>query len=550
MGIVRGHMNAETTHPETPASNEPAGTFGTQLTAGLRVLRDRWWVLPVAVVLFGMAGLASALKTPSRYKATATLAYTPSNSSLALIGNPSLPNVSPQLTAQDRVAALNTLQRLATTSSVERRVRRTLSGNLGKVSAVVDPESNLVRINVVGNDPQLSATVANAWAKSFVFERARNNKENYEQASRLVTNELAARGAGSDRPADVALRQQLSSLKIAAALQQSDAQVADTATVPTDRISPNPVRDGVLGAIAGLLLAIVALALVEALDRRLKTFRDAEKAWGVPLLASFPLTELSSLGPPIQTPALTEAFRHLQSSLRFVSLEREVKVVAVTSAVGSEGKSTISFGLAQTLAATGYRTLLIDADFRHPTLTRLLELDGPGLSDLLANGGSVDDAIRTVEVVPGSGINGTGRNIPARTLEALGCGAIPPNPFELLSRQQFVDMLAAVRDRWDYVIIDCAPLLPVSDTTPVLAAVDGAVAAVRLYHSQGDSARRAVELAVRASGHLLGIAVAGPAFGSGSGYGYGYGYGYGDDPASVPPSANLSSKEVLTSGRV
>jgi Mrp family chromosome partitioning ATPase len=89
------------------------------------------------------------------------------------------------------------------------------------------------------------------------------------------------------------------------------------------------------------------------------------------------------------------------------------------------------------------------------------------------------------------------------------------------------DLLASLRHDWDYIVLDCAPLLPVSDSVPIVSKVDGVVIAVRLYHSRSDAVRRARVLVDRAKANVLGLAVAVPSS-QAQPYGYGYGYGPGD----------------------
>jgi len=349
-------------------------------------------------------------------------------------------------------------------------------------------------------------------------------------------------------------------LRLATALQQSDARVAQTADVPSSRVSPNPVRDALLGALLGLILGTLVVMVIEVLDRRIKTLEDIEQALNVPLLATVPPVNLDALARGPVQPAVAESLQTLQLNLTFAGVDRDVRVIVVVSAEAAEGKTVTALGLAMTLAAMRRRVLLIDADFRNPSLSRTLGLTRErGLSNILADTKEfLPDLVTRFKVASGQLLDeesttNRGRapaasNGAGPTLEVLGSGPSPPNPGEVLSGRRFKGLLAIQRGRYDYIILDSAPLLPVSDTLPLLKLADGALIAARLYRTRSDRVRRMATLLARAGGFPLGVAVGVPrrAFGYGYGYGYGYGATYGsapedadDEPAPATPAASI-----------
>jgi polysaccharide biosynthesis transport protein len=160
-----------------------------------------------------------------------------------------------------------------------------------------------------------------------------------------------------------------------------------------------------------------------------------------------------------------EQFRQLRTNLEFLRVADEqagaASVVAVTSATAAEGKSTVASNLATALAETGARVLLVDADLRRPSVADVLGLEGGvGLTTVLAGQADVDD------VVQEWGSAG---------LRVLPSGAVPPNPAELLGSPAMRRLIAELRARYDHVVVDTTPVLPVADASVLSRLVDGLV---------------------------------------------------------------------------
>jgi capsular exopolysaccharide synthesis family protein len=246
------------------------------------------------------------------------------------------------------------------------------------------------------------------------------------------------------------------------------AKTFEQAQPPAQQVAPRPVLYLALGAVVGLLLGFAAALLRHALDFRVKSRRQVEEALGVPVLGTIgrdpkiPSSPLVMYGAPY-TP-LAEAFRQLRTNVQFVDVDRRHKVILVTSATSGEGRSTTVCNLGLALAEAGQRVLIVDADLRSPSIERILGVDGPtGLTDVLVNRISVERALLAI----------------APTLDVLPSGLLPPNPSELLGSNRMVNLLAALRGKYDVVLVDSAPLIPVTDAAVLAPRVDGVLVLVR-----------------------------------------------------------------------
>ncbi len=236
-------------------------------------------------------------------------------------------------------------------------------------------------------------------------------------------------------------------------------------TLPTDPISPNPLRNLFLGGILGLLLGLAIAVIRELLDTSVKTVEDVEAVVDAPVLGGIafdanttrtPLvSSLSSHAPRV------EAFRVLRTNLQFVDIDAGSKVFVVTSSVPGEGKSTTATNVAIAMAQAGQEVLLMDGDLRRPQVAHMLGLENVvGVTTVLLGKIDVEDAIQ---------------NHHASGLNVLAAGAIPPNPSELLQSNAMAELLSRLRRTYDTIIIDSPPLLPVTDAALLAQQTDGAV---------------------------------------------------------------------------
>jgi len=377
------------------------------------------------------------------------------------------------------------------------------------------------------------------------------------ESRRELLNEMLRRQS----EADVAARQQRN--------RETNVEIVDHALVPGSPAYPSLRRDLTFALGAGLLLGLVVVVLLELLDRTLKNAEEAEKLLGLPVLAVIPdlaegaggsrypeaygyggpqrrtgtgqrasaragtgrrgtAAERKSAGTvpielvPHSKPrlAVSEGYRGLRTAL-LLSTADELRVVAVTSAGAGEGKTVTATNLAVVLAQLGRRVLLLDCDLRKPRLHRLFQLSNrEGVVTYLTGGRDAELAVYPTEV-PG--------------LAVTPSGPAPPNPSELLSSDRMAELLAGLRTKFDFVILDTPPVLPVTDAVIVSAMTDGAVLCARAGKVLRDDAVACRDRLRRADVRVLGTVLNGfrsAHSGAGKRYHYYETYAYADEAES------------------
>lgn len=262
-------------------------------------------------------------------------------------------------------------------------------------------------------------------------------------------------------------------------------RVIETAAPPSAPFSPNLRRTVALGGVLGLFLGIGLVLGLDFMDHTLRTPEQVERYLGLEVLAALPkLTEDNN-------PALKEAFQTLRTALMLAARGEGCQILLVTSSVPTEGKTTVSFNLAKILAAGGSRVLLIDGDLRKPKLHRMMKVKNTrGLTSLVLGESELKDVIHGLADVP--------------NLDMVTSGPLPSNPPELFGKKSFKDLLAAAREKYDWVILDSPPTASVTD--PVVAAqLADMVLAVVKY---GGPRRQVVADAMRVLGRS-GVRIAG-----------------------------------------
>jgi tyrosine-protein kinase Etk/Wzc len=207
-----------------------------------------------------------------------------------------------------------------------------------------------------------------------------------------------------------------------------------------------------------------------------------------------------------------EAIRGLRTNLIFAGLEQSLKTVMVTSATPTEGKTTVAINLAIVLAQLGKRTLLVEADLRNPFLHHAFGIaKEPGFTDVVIGSARLDEAVLTFSdfVLGKAGLESLVDRPGIDNLALLPSGHQPPNPTEFLSSQALTTFLAEIRERYDYVVLDCAPILPVADPTILGSRVDGTLLVVRVGSVARAALRRAKALLEGARARVLGVCLTG-----------------------------------------
>jgi Mrp family chromosome partitioning ATPase len=237
-----------------------------------------------------------------------------------------------------------------------------------------------------------------------------------------------------------------------------------------------------------------------------------------------------------------ETFRMLRTNLDFATLGRDAQALMVTSAVEQEGKSTTIANLAIALARAGQRVVLVDLDLRRPYLDKFFQVDGPGITQVALGHVSLEQALTSVAITDpaaprtsktnGNGhvkVNGNGHRKPKvvkGVLEVLPSGPIPPDPGEFVGTAALTEILEALRERADVVLIDAPPALHVGDAMTLSTKVDGIVVVTRMKIVRRHMLAELHRQLATSPTPVLGFVVTGADEEEGYGYGYGYGHYY------------------------
>lgn len=214
---------------------------------------------------------------------------------------------------------------------------------------------------------------------------------------------------------------------------------------------------------------------------------------------------------------VTEAYKNLRTNLTFALSTKKNKIIAVSSSLASEGKSTVAANIAITLAQNNSKVLLLEGDLRKPVQHKVFGLKNDvGISTLIGGIHSFREVVHT-NVVDG--------------LDIVTCGPIPPNPSELLGSENMKKLLEQLSTRYDYIIIDTPPINVVTDALTLLDTIAGILLIAKHAQSTYEALGEAINAIKMADGALLGvvvnnISVAGGKYGGKYSYKYKYGYRY------------------------
>jgi polysaccharide biosynthesis transport protein len=300
-----------------------------------------------------------------------------------------------------------------------------------------------------------------------------------------------------------ALRKGLQEFSIAENKNVGNTDIIAPATVPDEPIAPKVLLNLIVGTVMGLLLGIGTALVLEALDNSVKTVKEAQDIFDLTVLGTIPTMEgsekvnVKSLErtrpqlPVRDTPrsAVSEAYRMLQANLKFLSSDNPPRVIAMTSSVPQEGKSTTTANLALVLAEMGHRVLLVDADLRRPSQHQIWELpNSVGLTNILVEPGKWSGSVRSEN----------------EHLDIITAGVIPPNPVRLLDSQRMAHLIGEWREHYDFVLIDAPPLAVASDALIVAQMTDGLLMVARPGVLNSASAETAKAALAKVSGEETG----------------------------------------------
>ncbi len=301
-------------------------------------------------------------------------------------------------------------------------------------------------------------------------------------------------------------------------IQQADARLVSAADTPGSPTFPKKVTFIEIALGLSLIVGVVAAFIIEHLDNGFRTADQIEKMAGVPFLGHVPAVATGKIPHHliVQQPvsAYAEAIRSVRTALRFSNVDNPPKVVLVSSALPNEGKTTFAASLAQSVARSGGRALLIDCDLRHPSVNRLFKVaEGPGLLSLFKDGADLSQMIQ---------VDGTSR------LQFIPVQAGTSNPQDLLGSQHMKDFLKRLRDQYDLVVLDAPPVLAVTDALVLSHIVDATLFVIQWELTPRQIALGALKLMQTQGANLAGVVLSRVNVRKHAKYGYGdSGYYYG-----------------------
>ena len=320
-------------------------------------------------------------------------------------------------------------------------------------------------------------------------------KETEKEALRVqelaIQYDIMVRDRNTDQAVYEAILRRIREAGMTDDFKRSRIELVESASLPASPSNAGVKARVSLYAIAGLCLACCMLLVFYFMDSSIKTVDEAEAYFGVPVLGAVPAgSGKNGSGSrrimeyePNSTCA--EAFRSLRASIELLGPLEEKKLVAFTSADPGEGKSFACSNYAIAAAVQGRRTLLLDLDLRRPTVMESWEMDPEclGVSNVLRGDKTLDEAIQ---------------ESPIESLSILPAGPLLPNPAEQLAGQRAKAMIAELRDRFDLVVVDTAPINAVADTLSVLPLVDVAAVVVKSGKTPRKGVARCLEMIARA----------------------------------------------------
>jgi polysaccharide biosynthesis transport protein len=552
----------------------------------LAVIRRRKWIVIGLPVVAAVTAFVIAQGQSPRYRATAQVLVDRSNVAS------SITSIDPTA-VYDRTSYLATVAEIARSPALAARVASASHLNgvsagqlLGHLGVSADPNADVLYVSVSSPDPAPAVQLANTYATQFGEYKAELDTRKIDAALSTLgtrTKALLAKG-GANSPAVITLQQEQTQLETVRTLLANNITVLQPAT-SASKVSPRPKHTALLGLLLGGILGLALAFGVEAIDRRTRSEKEIEALLGVPLLARLPrparhLRDRSRLA-MIFEPALPDAelFRKLKTSLDFLSLDRPIRTIMITSAVPREGKSTTAANLAVAFARSGRRVALVDLDLRQPLIHSFFYPEvGYGVSDVVAGDRNLAGALRPyflpVGKTPSEGVSATNgrsgrsaRPAPAAAraggresilnarsprsstavapaggkesiLNVLTAGTMAPMGgdalADLLESGRLGGVLDELGEQYEVILADTPPLLAVGDALALTTKVD---AIVLVLHSGIE--RPLVEELGRqlrnSQAPVLGFVLTGVS--ATDAYGYGYGYGYGSYGAQTKPKA-------------
>lgn len=526
------------------------------------ILRRWFWLLSLCSVLAAVgAYLASIQQTPV-YSAEA----------MVLLDNSKAASDSQaysDILAGERLA--RTYSELMAGDEAREVVLTELGYEPEILEVVVNPQRDTTLLSAVveSNDPKAAAFIANMLPQVVGEQQRLRQTTRYATAKASLSSELDSLGSEiedlRERVAELSavpsanestisrlnaslslqeasyetLLQNFAAIRLAEAQELDVLSLVEPADVPEEPIRPRVLLNTLLAAVIGALVGMGVGFIVEYLDDTVKLTTDIAGIFGTGILALIGRIEQEGQRVLVTTmekrSPIAEAYRMLRTNIRFAGVDEPLRTLMLTSPGPGEGKSTTTANLAVVLAQAGHHTILVDADLRRPVQHHIFNVSNRhGLTtSLVERNTSVNLYLQDTE------IDG---------LRVLTTGPIPPNPSELLGSQRMRELIRELESLADFVIIDSAPVLAVSDTSLLASSVSGVILVLRSNSTNIEAMRRAFEQLSSAQANVIGTVLNDVRSGR-EGYYYYYYHQYYTSPDDPSDPGALGDSSGESSGR-
>ncbi len=458
----------------------------------LFILRYVWIVAIAAAVGFGFMYYRAA-KQPDMYTSSGTM--------YVVNANPNMVNYG-YTNASDISAAIKLIDTYSVVAKSDRVMDRVLEYSVD----AVDEDGNPTTLLLAQKYPRLTpAAVAGSISMNSVNETGMvrvSCTTRDPEMSRDICNAVLA----------------VAPQAIVDVVGAGKAEMVDAAKLPILPNAHGETRQGMTGALAGAAAAAAVLALLFLLNQKVTDAKELTEQYTIPVLTTVKRDKRESRDPgsfrlnPQSPMDVVESYAKLRMNLIYTLADKESHSVLVTSSISGEGKSTISANLAISLATSGKKVLLVDADMRRTSQRTVFhyEADLPGLSNALIGAVSWRDCLLRAE----------------ENLDILPAGHLPPNPAELLESAAMGRLLKEMEAQYDMVLMDTPPINIVSDPLALSRIAAGAIFLVRQNYSDHREIRKALRSAEMTGMELLGFVFYGEHVRQGSYYSYRHYKGY------------------------
>lgn len=335
------------------------------------------------------------------------------------------------------------------------------------------------------------------------------------------------------------LLEKLQGAKISEATQVGNISLVDTALTPSRPIGPNRKKNIIIGAFVGLLLGVGLSYILEKIDTTIRDVEEIEEHLGLTVLGIIPNISYDKfsvkgrvkekgiensdeeIAENIKSHLIThfapkspvaEAYRTIRTGIQFSSVKEPIKTLLICSALPKEGKSTTAANLSVAFAQQGLKTLLVDTDMRKPVIHHVFNIARtPGIVECLMREKKIEQVVNKTAV---------------ENLFIISCGAIPPNPSEVIASAMMDDFILAVKKKYDFIIFDSPPLLAVTDATLLSTKLDGSILVIRSQKTDREAAQASLKLLKNVNASVKGSIFNNVDISSRYGYHYYYRYYY------------------------